>query len=172
MDWGRLSVPKVIAIDTNLFSLVLLHRRLKSQGLGAPERERELQEVWGREDAVSLEQFDALWQMFERAHRRIVTQHIVAEVFSNKRRRLLKEWRSAIKLLPKYSVEERGCCVCDLYASDDFHQIMEEIGPTDAGLIYTAEREGATIVTEDRRLRQFSYDHGIAVLTLNELVCL
>jgi rRNA-processing protein FCF1 len=46
---------------------------------------------------------------------------------------------------------------------------MEEIGPTDAGLIYTAPNEEATIITEDKRLRQFAYDRGVAVLTLEEL---
>ena len=169
MAGARPGVPRVIAIDTNLFTLVLLYHRFKSKGLGVPERERELQEVWGRQDTVSLEQLDALWRIFEQARRRIVTQHIVAETFSNKGRKHLKEWRSAIGLLPHYSVEERSCCICDLHASDDFRQIMEELGPTDAGLIYTAKSEGATIVTEDHRLRQLAYHHGVTALTLTDL---
>jgi hypothetical protein len=56
-------------------------------------------------------------------------------------------------LLPDYRVEELGCCVCDLYTRVEFRKIMDEIGPTDAGLIYTATIEDATIITEDRRLR-------------------
>jgi rRNA-processing protein FCF1 len=169
MPRGRLTAPIAIAIDTNLFALVLLHHCLKSRGLGLPERERELQTVWGREDALSLIQLDALWNFFGRARRRIVTQHVVAEVFSNKGRKQLTGWHNAIQLLPDYDVEECDCRIRDLYARDDFRQIMEALGPTDAGLIYTAELKAATIITEDRRLRQFAYDHGVDVLTLEEL---
>jgi predicted nucleic acid-binding protein len=169
MAGARPGVPRVIAIDTNLFTLVLLCHRFKSKGLGVPERERELQEVWGRQDTVSLEQLDALWRIFERAHRRIVTQHIVAETFSNRGRKRLKEWRHAIGLVPEYNVEERSCRICDLHALTDFREIMEELGPSDAGLIYTAKREGATIVTEDQRLRDLAYHHGVPALALDQL---
>jgi len=109
-----------------------------------PERERQLQKVLARPEPASLEQFDALWQIFERAPRRIVTQHVVAEAFTNRMRRH-SNWSRAIGLLPN-RVEERGCSIADPYAGGAFRRIIGEIGPTDAGLIYTAEIEKATII--------------------------
>jgi rRNA-processing protein FCF1 len=163
--------PRTIAIDTNIFLVLLSYHSLKSEVVSAADRERRLVEVRGRDDKVSLDQFDALWRIFARAERRIVTQHVVAEAFSNKMRRR-SNWSSAIELLPKYDMEERGCCIRDLYAQAEFRRIVEEIGPTDAGLIYTAGTEKATIITEDRRLRQWAEVRSVPALALNQLECL
>jgi rRNA-processing protein FCF1 len=46
---------------------------------------------------------------------------------------------------------------------------LEEIGPTDAGLIYTAATEKATIITEDRRLRHWAGVREVPALTLTDL---
>jgi hypothetical protein len=117
---------------------------------------------------VSLEQFDALWQVFERAPRRIVTQHVVAESFSNRMRKQFN-WVSAITLLPGHSVEELACCIRDLHTCDAFRRIMEDVGPSDAGLIYTAEIEKATILSEDGRLRHWADVREVTTLTLTDL---
>jgi uncharacterized protein YacL len=49
---------------------------------------------------------------------------------------------------------------------------LEEIGPTDAGLIYTAATEKATIITEDRRLRHWADVRDVPALALDQLGCL
>jgi hypothetical protein len=168
MTGGRLAAPPAIAIDTNLFSVLLRYFSLESQDVDPAERERQLQKVSGRPDPVSLEQFDSLWQIFERAPRRIVTQHVVAEAFSNKMRKQFN-WSSAIRLLPSYFVEERGCCISDVYAHREFQRMLQEIGPTDAGLIYTAEIEKATIISEDGRLRHWAEVREVPTLAVNQL---
>jgi hypothetical protein len=170
MAGGRLAAPRAIAIDTNLFSVLLRYYCLASEDVGDLERERQLQEVSGRQDPLSLEQFDALWQIFERAPRRIVTQHVVAEAFSNKMRKQYN-WSSALRLLPTYCLEERGCCISDVYSRPMFRRILEDIGPTDAGLIYTAEIEKAMIISEDGRLRHWAEVRSVKALALNELSC-
>jgi hypothetical protein len=157
-----------IAIDTNLFSVLLLYYCLESEAASDPERERQLQMISGRSEPASLEDFDALWQIFERAPRRIVTQHVVAEAFSNRMRKRF-DWTSAIRLLPVFSMEERGCCVSDILAYREFQPILKELGPTDAGLIYTAEIEKATIISEDGRLRHSADVREVPALALNQL---
>jgi hypothetical protein len=165
---GRLVAPPAIAIDTNLFSVLLRYYCLESEDVSAPERERQLREVSGRPGSVPLEQFDALWQIFERAPRRIVTQHVVAEAFSNKMRKRFN-WSSAIRLLPNYGVEERGCSISDVYARRGLQRMLEELGPTDAGLIFTAEIEKATIISEDGRLRHWADVREVPALAFDQL---
>jgi hypothetical protein len=77
-------------------------------------------------------------------------------------------WSTAIGLLPKHHVEERGCCISDLYVNSDFRLIMEQLGPTDAGLIYT-EMEKATILSEDGPLRNWAHVRRVEILALNQL---
>jgi rRNA-processing protein FCF1 len=156
-----------IAIDTNLFSVLLRYYSLESDELSDLKRERGLQEVWGRKDPPKLEQFDALWQFFENARRRIVTQHVVAEAFTSRMRKR-SDWHKAISLLPNHVVE-CGCSISALYSHREFRRIMEEIGPTDACLIYVAAEEKATIISEDGRLRYWADVREVPALTLDEL---
>jgi hypothetical protein len=79
----------------------------------------------------------------------------VAEAFSNKMRKRFN-WTSAIRLLPVFSVEERGCGISDVLAHREFRPLLEELGPTDARFIYTAEIEKATLISEDGRLRHWA----------------
>jgi hypothetical protein len=74
MAGGRLVVRGPIAIDTNLFSVLLRYYCLESEGASDPERERRLREGSGSPYPVFLEQFDALWRIFAGANRRMVTQ--------------------------------------------------------------------------------------------------
>ena len=162
------AAPPPIAADTNLFSVLLRYYCLESETASDPERERQLQKISGRPEPTPLEDFDALWQIFVRAPRRIVTQHVVAEAFSNRMRKRFN-WTSAIRLLPVFSVEERGCCISDVLAHREFQAILEDLGPTDAGLIYTAEIEKATIISEDGRLRHWADVREVPALALNQL---
>jgi uncharacterized protein YacL len=47
--------------------------------------------------------------------------------------------------------------------------MIEEIGPTDAGLIYIAEVEKATIISEDGQLRPWAGVRSVPILNLDEL---
>ena len=164
-------LPAVLVIDTNILLVLLGYQCLENAS--ALERERILREVLDSGGPVSGRQFDDLWQLFLSAGRRIVTQHVVAETYSLGKRQLKfkKEviWESAIALLVKFGLEERACCIRDLQARPGFRQILEAVGPTDAGLLHTAEIEKATLITEDGRLRHFAYDRGVPVLSLIQI---
>jgi hypothetical protein len=164
----RSTPPRVIALDTNILSLLLSYYSLVAHGASSVERERRLRQVRGRSEPVSGAQFDALWQFFKTVPRRIVTQHVVAEAFGNKMRKQFN-WSDAIGLLPKYHVEELGCCISDLYADKDFRPIIEALGPTDAGLIHTAEVEKAAILSEDGPLRNWAQGRRVETLAWNQM---
>jgi hypothetical protein len=148
----RLLTSRDIAIDTNVLSVLLCYYRLEFGHLGGPQRERQLQNVLRR--PLPLEQFESLWNFFGSDRRRIVTQNVVAEAFTNRMRQ--GDWSRGIGLLREYGLEERECCIAYLYARGEFRRMIDEIGPTDAGLIYIAEVEKATIISEDGRLRPWA----------------
>jgi hypothetical protein len=164
----RSTPPRVIAIDTNILSLLLLYDSLIARGASSVQRERKLREVRGRSEPVSGAQYDALWRLFETVPRRIVTQHVLAEAFGNTMRKQFN-LGNAIGLLQKHHVEERACCISELYTNQDFRPIIEGLGPTDAGLIYTAEVEKATILSEDGPLRNWAHVRRVETLAWNQL---
>ena len=154
MAIGRLTTPQVLAIDTNILLVLLGYQCLQFENASALQRERILREVLGSGGPVSGEQFDGLWRLFLNAGRRIVTQHVVAEVYGLRRRLKFKKeaiWKSAAALLMEFGLEERACCIRDLHGVPAFRLILEAVGPTDAGLLHAAEVEKATLITEDGR---------------------
>ena len=161
--------PRVIAIDTNLFTLILLHSWLHSMKQNAAQRQRRIGEVWGRQDAITVEQFDGLGTLFLSAKRRIVTQHVVAEALNSRVRKRFPEWFAALELTRKHQIDEVGCCVADLLPHNEFRKLMKDLGPTDAGLIYVAENEGATIISDDGHLRQCAEARLVHVIGLANL---
>lgn len=48
-------------------------------------------------------------------------------------------------------------------------KILTDIGPTDTGLLYIAQKRKATILTEDGRLRNWARVRSIPVLALNQI---
>jgi rRNA-processing protein FCF1 len=167
---SRLTTPHVLAIDTNILLVLLGYTCLRKAS--TLERERKLREVRGRDEPVSGKQFDDLWELFSRAGRRIVTQHVVAEVYGlRKRLRFRKEvvWENAERLLWEHGLEERACCIRDLLLRPEFRRILEAVGPADAGLLHTAEVEKATLLTEDGQLSHFAHERSVPVLSLSRI---
>jgi hypothetical protein len=78
--------PVELAIDTNLLLLLLGYQRLRLENAPPLVRARVLTEIRGRNDRISPETFDDLWNLFHSAARRIVTQHILAETYGLRRR--------------------------------------------------------------------------------------
>ena len=134
-----------------------------------------LGDIRGRDDGISPERFDDLWRLFRAATRRIVTQHVVAETYGLRNRlsslRHQKElvWDGAMRLLADPGVEEEPCLVRDLSADTAYRQILIEIGPADAGLIYTAEHHRATIVTDDNELAHWAGLRSVPVALLPQI---
>lgn len=170
-----LQPPLCLAVDTNLLLLILAYQCLLLDKATPLERARVLIEIRARDDLVSSEGFDDLWRLFRAARRRIVTQHVIAETYGLRRRlasfRHRRElvWQAAIALLGDPGFEEQSCTVQDLYERKEYRPILIELGPTDAGLIHTAERQKATIVTDDEKLANWARRRYVRVRLFYEL---
>jgi predicted DNA-binding protein (UPF0278 family) len=101
---------------------------------------------------------------------RNVTQHIVAEAYGlRKLLRFQKDliWQSALGLFKNPGIEEWSCTVEDL--RDGYRDILIQVGPADAGLILTAERQKATIVTDDGGLAHCAGVRSVPAVLLHQL---
>jgi hypothetical protein len=167
--------PVHLAIDTNLLLLLLGYQCLLLENTKALERARVLTDIRGRSDHISPERFDDLWRLFRGAARRIVTQHVIAETYGSRRRlgsfRHRKDlvWRGAIELLTDPGIEEQSCQVRDVHEKEEYRDILSELGPADAGLLYTAERQKATIITDDGPLVHWAGVRSVPAIGLKQI---
>ncbi len=156
-------------IDTNVFLLVAGYSCLLDQDVPPAQRAARLRTIRACGDNLPPERFDALWRVFHAAQRRLVTQHVTAEAYNLGHIRwdwLLKGlsgvWHAS---LGQWHVEELPCALSDLYADEVYRRIVDQAGPTDAGLILTAKRERATILSEDRRLAGYARQRAVEALS-------
>ena len=104
-----------------------------------------------------------------------MTQHVVAEAFGLRarlglfRHRRELVWQAALGLLSQPGIEEHPVRVTELAESPDYRRLLQEIGPVDAGLIYTAERRGAVILSEDGPLQHWAGARSVEVKSLNQI---
>lgn len=162
---------RIIAVDTNVFLLLLGYQCLLLDRATGLQRSQVLGDLRGRSDTVPPERFDDLWQLFMSPGERIVTHHVVAEVYGLRRRlRLRKDlvWRAAHTLLD-LGIEEVPCSVRQIRERFGNELPLTELGPTDAGLLYVAEDRKATILSEDGSLTHGAGTRGIRSLTLNQI---
>ncbi|MGA3096609.1 MAG: hypothetical protein ABSF25_09170 [Bryobacteraceae bacterium] len=163
-----------LAIDANVLSLLVVYHHCLCANVPALERGRILDEVRGRDgrDSLPPDRFDDLWQVFENATRRVVTQHVMAETLSP-----LRGWlkahaepvrKSAISLVEKFGVEEKSCPFRDLIASPADLLVLIKLGPTDAGLLRVAESIEAILISDDRDLRSTAWSRGIPAFPVRE----
>ena len=166
-------MPFRIAIDTNLLILVLADVRLRQQRTFGTPRLKLLTDERGRDDALPPERFDDLWQVFESAERRIVTQHVMIEALRGRKDSPLSKkenlWEAAVKLLEDYQLEEQSCVVSELFRSEDYKKILQDIGPTDAGLIFVAAREKVTLISDDENLLRWARVRRVPCFSLRHL---
>jgi hypothetical protein len=135
-----------IVIDTNQVLLLIAYEVLRNTQRSTLERASILYEVRGRGHDVPPEQFEQLWLVFRNAKRKVITQHVVAEVY-NLRQRLRplqaqsdRVWEAAGQLLHRDHIEEQSCSITELYNDEIYSQILHAIGPADASLILTAQQ--------------------------------
>jgi rRNA-processing protein FCF1 len=161
-----------LVIDTNILLLVLGYQCLESEKTVPLRRAEVLGDIRGRGDNLSPERFDDLWQVFRRARQRIVTQHVVAEVYGLRKRLPFHKdviWRSAIEILMDPGLEEKPCSVRELSQEQGYEKILTELGPTDAGLLLTAERYRATVLTDDGPLFRRARERHILAIPLSQI---
>jgi rRNA-processing protein FCF1 len=175
MTAGLLPNPLRLAIDTNVFVLLLAYQYLTFENSPALARARILDKIRGRGDDVPPDRYDDLWQVLRQAKRRIITQHVVAEAYGlmHKFKEHLHDkelvWRSAIALWKEYEIEELPCSARDLYTMEPYRSVLLEIGPTDAGLLRTAEQQKAKIITDDWHLLKWAEARNVHAVSLNQL---
>jgi rRNA-processing protein FCF1 len=169
------SALPTLVLDTNVLLLLIGYECSRLEALGDLDRRRVLEEIRGRGDRVSPERFDDLWRLFQSATQRIVTQHVIAEAYGLRsklgafRSRKSLVWRAALEILRSPGIEEDSFQVRQLSDLPEYRKILTEIGPADTGLLFTAERRKATILTEDRELWHWATVRNIPVLALNQI---
>src|SRR5262249_47995198 len=85
----------------------------------------------------------------------IITSHVIGEIRSEIH--LPQElhadyWQSCLDFFDTHNVSEKLITLRDLNNEDGLKQIVCTFGPTDAGLMALADREGCLLLTHDDRL--------------------
>ena len=78
-------------------------------------------------------------------------------------------WRSAIALVEDPRFEEEPCTIGELRQTLGYEKILTEIGPTDAGILFTAERKKATILTDDGQMLHWADVRRLRALPLHQI---
>ena len=164
-----------VVIDTNQLLLLIACEVLQNTRRTTLERVPILEAIRGRADRVPPEQFERLWLVFQRARRKVTTQHVIAETYNLCHRlRPLQTpkdviWKAANQLLDRDNMEERGCSIAELSTDDGYNQILHAIGPADAGLIFTAQKLKCEILSEDGKLSDWSWKRHVHCTPLKAL---
>ena len=66
-------------------------------------------------------------------------------------------------------IEERPCQIRDVLEKPEYGNILVDIGPADAGLIYRAEHEKATIITDYGRLANWAAVRSVPAVLLKQI---
>jgi hypothetical protein len=66
-------------------------------------------------------------------------------------------------------IEEHSCLIKDVLELEGYRDILDELGPSDAGLIFTAERQKATIITDDGQLVHWAAVRAVPAVFLNQI---
>jgi hypothetical protein len=131
-----------------------------------------LNTIHGTGHHVSPDRFDDLWQFFNSAAHRIVTQHVIAETYSLGKKFFPKKelfWKSVLEILHNHGIVEASFAVQDVRESAEYQRILREVGPADAGLLYTAQQREGTILTTDGPLQHWASTLYIPWKSLNQL---
>jgi hypothetical protein len=168
-----LSPRPSLVIDTNIFLLLIGWQYSLSGNLDGPARQRLLSEIHGKGEHVSPDLVD-LRQLFNFAAHRIVTQHVIAEAYSLGTKKFFRGkkerfWNSVLAILYNPGIEEASFAAQDVKESAQYQKILREIGPTDTGLLYTAQQRKGTILTNDGPLQHWASTLLIPWTSLNQI---
>ncbi len=75
---------------------------------------------------------------------------------------------AALELSATARFEEHHCPLKILY-SGDYRMVIDELGPTDAGLLHLAKTNGWTILSGDKGLKSRAAADKVRVLSLEDL---
>lgn len=113
--------------------------------------------------------FEALWAVFVRRQRRIVTSNVLQEVWKARLPAKLRvpEHRfveMAAKFQKDFTLEEEVVLFRDLWESPVIRPLVTKLGVTDAGLVMISQSHGARLLTEDRDLLDYARAIGLEAL--------
>ncbi len=160
---------KSIAIDTNILLILIAYETIEIRGLEGPAALKVLNDVWGQRQ-LGWEEFRRLFAVCRSARRRVVTQHVDSEVFSQRDKlRFDRETLEKAVLGVADGMEKIPCSLQDLYTDSDYRKILLELGPADAGLIWVAQQNRLEILSVDRKLAQFAQGRSVNVFSIQDL---
>ncbi|MDT5159041.1 MAG: hypothetical protein QOC99_1248 [Acidobacteriota bacterium] len=93
-----------------------------------------------------------LLELFNRIQKILITSHVIAELtrLRNVSKLPSREfWLSSVDYLARKKMDERLLGLIEIYGSDEGCESVNQIGPTDAGLIELARREKCILLTDD-----------------------
>jgi hypothetical protein len=163
-----------LVLDTNILLLLIGYQWALNQKLDVSDRTDQLEELRGRDPRLPPELFERLWNRFKSNGKRLITQHVVAETWSlGKARQACGKadslWSGMLEVLSHPGIEEASLEVRAMYERPEYQKIADTVGPTDAGLIYLAERRSATILTEDGELLHWAHTRSVRTLQLSQI---
>ena len=169
MAGGHPAAP--LALDTNPFLLLVTYRYLKSKNATALERMLALSDVRDQSDYVEPWSAFTLHYRYRQTPYHIRITRLPGAPPGGTRLSLDGQALAgnAISLLDDFRVEEHSCPILDLHANGDYRKVLIALGYTDAGLLHTAERHKATLITEDTKLLSFAYARLVPAFPLSQL---
>jgi predicted nucleic acid-binding protein len=122
---------------------------------------------------LTEEEGESVLEFLGRAPRRFTTPHVLTEVFKlrahSELRKISDFRRSSFDALRKLYIEERHCPLSDLASQPELVDSVCRHGLTDAALLYVSAHVRCTLVTDDKRLFQFT-GRKVQLLVLDELL--
>lgn len=163
-----------VVLDTSVLLLLIAYAYLVQTDVVSPRRYQIIGDIRGKDPQIPWRRYDDLWHIFEYAGKRLVTQHVVSEIRIDRLCGNLKAsthefWKVAEDLFRQYALEEHSCPFIDLYGNKAYRALVQKLGPTDAGLILVAKREGGVLLTDGDALRSRATSAGVACWFLGDL---
>ena len=105
-----------------------------------------------------------LLELFDNIKLILITSHVVGELTGRRKVSKLPSrefWMSSVDYLARKKVDERLLGLLEICGGDEGLESVNQLGPTDAGLIELARREKCILLTDDERtLARRAWDIG------------
>ena len=96
-----------------------------------------------------------LLELFDNIQNILITSHVIGELTGRRKQSKLPSrefWLSSVDYLARKKVDERLLGLIEICGSDEGRESVNQIDPTDAGLIELARREKCILLTDDKIL--------------------
>lgn len=103
----------------------------------------------------------------------LTTAHVISEALKLRGMSVLSQEkeefrRSSLDVFTHDAISEIPCPIAEICREEDFRQLICRYGLTDAGVIFVASKNGALVLTDDRRLfSAYSANPGYVIQLLD-----